>query len=96
MKTFALRSIALATAIACTITMTGCGTLTGIPGHGGGKRFATEQQLVSASVRSTLLEIDVSALRGKKVALVFDFMSDEGGGQMVGGRASLGMLLSGA
>lgn len=96
MKTFALRSIAFATAIACTITMTGCGTLTGIPGHGGGKRFATEQQLVSASVRSTLLEIDVSALRGKKVALVFDFMSDEGGGQMVGGRASLGMLLSGA
>ena len=96
MKTFAQRSIALATAIACTITMSGCGTLTGIPGHGGGKRFATEQQLVSASVRSTLLEIDVSALRGKKVALVFDFMSDEGGGQMVGGRASLGMLLSGA
>ena len=96
MKSFALRSIALATAIACTITMTGCGTLTGIPGHGGGKRFATEQQLVSASVRSTLLEIDVSALKGKKVALVFDFMSDEGGGQMVGGRASIGMALSAA
>jgi len=46
-----------------------CGTLTGIPSHGGGKRFATEQRLVSASVRAALKDMDVSKLRGKKPQL---------------------------
>ena len=55
-----------------TLTVAGCGTLTGIPSHGGGKRFATEQKLVSASIRNTLRAIDVSALRGHKAALIFD------------------------
>lgn len=32
-----------------TLSLTACGTLTGIPSHGGGKRFAIEQELVSAS-----------------------------------------------
>ncbi|WP_326491065.1 hypothetical protein [Hydrogenophaga sp. NFH-34] len=77
-----------------TITLTGCGTLTGIPSHGGGKRFATEQRLVSASIRSSLKEIDVTPLRGKRVALIFDLVADEGGGSLNGGRWSPGLLFS--
>ena len=30
------------------LILTACGTLTGIPAHGGGKRFAVEQELVAA------------------------------------------------
>lgn len=73
-----------------------CGTLTGIPGHGGGKRFSEEQRLVSASIRGSLEAIDISSLRGKRVALVFSLISDEGAGNILGGRASLQALLTGA
>jgi hypothetical protein len=83
-------------AIGFVVTQTGCGTLTGLPAHGGGKRFATEQRLVSASIRSALKDIDVSPLRGKRVAVVFDIVADEGGGTMSGGRMNiLGALTSG-
>jgi hypothetical protein len=81
-------------------SLSACGTLTGIPSHGGGKRFAIEQRLVSASIRSTLMDIDVSALRGQRVAVIYDLVSDEGGGQISGGRmnilgaATAGYLLS--
>ena len=74
--------------------LSGCGTLTGIPAHGGGKRFATEQRLVSASIRSALMDLDVSALQGKRVALVFDLIADEGAGSFNGGRWSPSLLLS--
>lgn len=66
----------------------------GIPAHGGGKRYATEQRLVSASIRAALRDIDVSVLKGKRVALVFDIIADEGGGNMAGGRITPGMLMS--
>lgn len=79
---------------ALVLALTGCGTLTGIPSHGGGKRFATEQRLVSASIRSSLKEIDVTPLRGKRVALIFDLVADEGGGSLNGGRWSPGLLFS--
>jgi hypothetical protein len=76
------------------LTLSGCGTLTGIPGHGGGKRFVEEQRLVSASIRGSLKEIDVTPLRGKRVAVIFSLIADEGGGNIVGGRASLSALLT--
>ena len=76
------------------VTLTGCGTITGIPAHGGGKRYAEEQRLVSASIRSALKDIDVSPLKGKRAALVFDIVADEGGGNMSGGRISPAMLFS--
>jgi hypothetical protein len=93
-----IKRTAISTALICLLvaSLTGCGTLTGLPGHGGGKRFATEQKLVAASVRATIMQLDVTPLKDKKVALVFDFMSDEGGGSIVGGRGALGMLISGA
>lgn len=34
--------------------LSACGTLTGIPSHGGGKRFAVEQELVAASARAAV------------------------------------------
>ena len=91
MKNFAVRRIASAVAGLFTVStlLTGCGTMTGIPSHGGGKRFAVEQRLVAASIRSTLMDIDVSALKGQKVAMVFDMISDEGGGTLAGGRANI-------
>lgn len=83
-------------AIGFVVTQTGCGTMVGIPAHGGGKRFATEQRLVSASIRSALKDIDVTPLRGKRVAVVFDLVADEGAGTVSGGRANiLGALASG-
>ena len=84
-----MRKVSVAFAAVCSLFLSGCGTLTGIPSHGGGKRFAIEQKLVSASIRNTLRSIDVSPLRGRKVALIFDLISDEGGGNLSGGRLSL-------
>lgn len=78
------------------LSLVGCGTLTGIPAHGGGKRYAEEQRLVSASIRSALKDIDVTPLRGHKIAIVFDIVADEGGGTMSGGRLNiLGAATSG-
>jgi hypothetical protein len=84
-----LRTVLTASAVGVSLLLSGCGTLTGIPSHGGGKRFATEQRLVSASIRSALKDIDLTPLRGKRVAIVFDMIHDEGGGSMEGGRLSL-------
>lgn len=81
-------------AAACSLSLTACGTLTGIPSHGGGKRFATEQRLVSASIRSSLKDLDISSLKGMRAALVFDLVADEGGGNLSGGRWSPGLLFS--
>jgi hypothetical protein len=61
---------------------------------GCGKRYAEEQRLVSASIRSALKDIDVTSLKGKRAALVFDIVAYEGGGNMSGGRISPGLLLS--
>lgn len=88
------KSLARLFILASLFSLTACGTLTGIPSHGGGKRFATEQRLVSASIRSSLKELDISGLKGMRAALVFDLVADEGGGNLSGGRWSPGLLLS--
>lgn len=80
--------------LAAMLLLSGCGTLTGIPGHGGGKRFTEEQRLVASSIRLALDEMDVSPLRGKRVAIVFGLIADEGGGNIVGGRASITAVLT--
>lgn len=90
-RTFTLTTIAV---VLVSMSLTGCGTLTGIPAHGGGRRFATEQRLVSASIRAALKDIDVTFLKGKRAALVFDIVADEGGGNMAGGHINPGMLFS--
>lgn len=96
MEQLSLKPLVIALISGAMLFNAGCSTLTGIPSHGGGKRFAEEQRLVSASIRGTLRNIDVSSLKGRKVAVVFDLISDEGGGNISGGRLNiLGALSSG-
>lgn len=73
----------------CSVILSGCGSITGLPGHGGGKRFAIEQELVSASVRATIKQIDFSELKGKKVNLYVNTIGDSGSGNLLGGRFSV-------
>lgn len=75
--------------------MSGCGSITGIPGHGGGKRFAIEQELVAASSRATIRQIDFTQIKGKKVNLYVNTIGDNGGGNLVGGRLSVVSQLRG-
>ena len=77
------------------LLLSACGTLTGIPSHGGGKRFAVEQELVAASSRAAVKEMDLSALQGRKVALYVSTMGDQGSGTMSGGRYSVDALIRG-
>lgn len=77
------------------LSLTACGTLTGIPAHGGGKRFAVEQELISASSRAAVKNIDLSALKGKKVAVFIAMMGDQGSGSISGGRYSIDALIRG-
>jgi hypothetical protein len=71
------------------LLLSGCGALTGIPGHGGGKRFAVEQELVAASARGALKQIDLSKLKGKKVNLFVNAIGDTGAGNLSGGKFSV-------
>ncbi len=73
----------------------GCSALTGIPGHGGGKRFAVEQELVSAATRSAIKQLDLSSITGKKVNIYVNSISDSGSGNIVGGKFSLVSQLHG-
>jgi hypothetical protein len=75
--------------------LTGCGSLTGIPGHGGGKRFAVEQELVAAATRATIKKIDLTTVRGKKVNLFVNAIGDTGTGNLLGGRFSVVSQLRG-
>jgi hypothetical protein len=80
----------------CSIFLGGCGTFTGIPSHGGGKRFSEEQRLVTASIRASLMQLDVRQLRGKRVFIMWNLIADQGGGNLSGGRASLSGVLQAA
>ena len=73
----------------------GCGTLTGLPGHGGGKRFTIEQELVAAATRGAIKQIDMSTIRGKKINLFVNAIGDTGSGNIVGGRFSVVAQLRG-
>ena len=84
-----------ACAYACLVLLAGCGTLTGLPGHGGGKRFAVEQELVASATRGAIKQIDLSAIRGKKVNLYVNAIGDTGAGNLTGGRFSLASQLRG-
>ena len=77
------------------LLLTACGTLTGIPSHGGGKRFAVEQELVAASARAAAKDMDLQTLQGRKVALYIATMGDQGSGSLSGGRYSIDALIRG-
>lgn len=82
-------------AVVLLLFLTGCGSLTGIPGHGGGKRFAVEQELVAAATRATIKKIDLTTVRGKKVNLFVNAIGDTGTGNLFGGRFSVVSQLRG-
>jgi hypothetical protein len=69
--------------------------MTGIPGHGGGKRFAIEQELVAATARAAVKDLDVSTLNGRRVAIYVVGMGDQGVGNLMGGRYSISAMLRG-
>lgn len=85
----------LAIGLVCATLVSGCGTLTGIPSHGGGKRFAIEQELVSGTARAAAKDFDVSAIVGKRAAIYLTAIGDIGTGNLLGGRLSLSALLRG-
>ena len=77
------------------LLLSGCGTLTGLPGHGGGKRFAVEQELVAAATRGAIKQIDLDKIKGRKVNLFVNAIGDTGTGNLVGGRFSVVSQLRG-
>lgn len=77
------------------LTLSACGTLTGIPSHGGGKRFAVEQELVAASARAAAKDMDLHPLAGRRVAVHIAAMGDQGAGVLSGGRYSIDALIRG-
>ena len=75
--------------------LAGCGAATGIPGHGGGKRFAVEQELVAAATRAAIKQIDLSSLKDKRINLYVNAIGDTGAGNLTGGRFSIVSQLRG-
>lgn len=82
-------------AMLAALSLVGCGTLTGIPSHGGGKRFAVEQEMISTAARAAAKDLDLSPLSGRKVALFVTVIGDEGSGTLTGGRYTLDALVRG-
>lgn len=71
----------------------GCGSFTPMPSYGGGKRFAIEQQLVSAVAKRAISDLPVEDLRGLKGYVNITVIFDEGGGFVNGGRLSASEML---
>lgn len=85
-----VRSTRLPLLLLAAITLlSGCGASTGIPGHGGGKRFAIEQELVAAATRAAIKKIDLARIRESKVNLFINAIGDTGAGNLTGGRFSI-------
>ncbi|MBW1616858.1 MAG: hypothetical protein JRJ49_10080 [Deltaproteobacteria bacterium] len=66
--------------------LSSCGTVKGLPSHGGGKRFAIEQELISATARAVAKDLNVEALKGKLCSLYVISIGDEGAGYLTGGQ----------
>lgn len=72
----------------------GCGSFIPMPSHGGGKRFAIEQQLISAVAKRAISDLPVEDLRGLKGYVNIAVIFDEGGGLVNGGRLSTSEIIS--
>jgi len=59
------------------------------------KHFAVEQELVTASARAAIKNMDLHNLQGRRVALYVSTMGDQGSGTITGGRYSVSALLRG-
>jgi len=78
------------------VSLAGCGTWTPLPSHGGGRRFAVEQALVSAAARSAISQLPLQDLRGQSVNVEVHIIHDEGSGFIAGGRPLASDLVSGS
>ncbi|MEO5349689.1 MAG: hypothetical protein H7836_08595 [Magnetococcus sp. YQC-3] len=67
------------------ILLAGCGSITGLPGHGGGKRFALEQEMLSVVIKDAV-EPFVFPVDFQEASTVFNIINDEGSGELSGGR----------
>jgi len=77
------------------IILSSCGTITGIPSHGGGKKYAVEQEMISSTAYAVAENINLKDLKGKSVRLFFASIGDQGAGNLNGGRLTLSGLISG-
>ena len=86
-----------------TASLSACGTITGQPSHGGGKRFAIEQELIASSARKAVKSMNLEALEGRKVGRVARRLFLVGSnliqylraGNFTGGRYSITNLIRG-
>jgi hypothetical protein len=79
-------------AAACLLSLgavSGCASYIGMPSHGGGKRFATEQELIAASARAAIKAIDLPVVANHILAVTIVMMGDDGSGTLAGGRMGL-------
>ncbi|MEK8050156.1 hypothetical protein AACH10_07890 [Ideonella sp. DXS22W] len=89
-----MRRLAIAAALGAAAMACGCGTFTALPAHGGGKRFAIEQALVSAAAKKVIGDLPLDTLRNRRILLETTVVNDEGGGAVNGGRPYLADALS--
>lgn len=89
-----MRRLALAASLAVAAMASGCGSFSALPAHGGGKRFAIEQALVSAASKKVIGDLPLESLRNRRILLETTIVNDEGGGAVNGGRPYLAEALS--
>lgn len=67
--------------MAVAVLACGC-TFRGIPTHGGGKRFDTEQHLLTQAIKQVVDAVDLTALKDKRVNVVVVAIGDAGSGNI--------------
>ena len=76
-------------------TISSCGTITGLPSHGGSRRATANPNKYSKYARKAVKSMNLEALEGKKVALYISVIGDQGSGNFTGGRYSITNLIRG-
>jgi hypothetical protein len=89
-----MRALVSAVAVGAALLTSGCGSFTALPAHGGGKRFAIEQALVSAAAKRVIVDLPLAQLSNRRILLETSVINDEGGGAVNGGRPYLAEALS--
>jgi hypothetical protein len=82
-RPFRARSVARIASSATFISLlaaAGCSQFRGIPSHGGGKRFEEEQRAVVGAIRRSVACMDLSALQGRRTALIVTQIFTSGSG----------------
>ena len=78
-----------------TASLSACGTITGLPSHGGSRRATANPNKYSKYARKAVKSMNLEALEGRKVALYISVIGDQGSGNFTGGRYSITNLIRG-